>query len=94
MRLNASNQWFRSDSCYVNSSRTFLAVLNFELNVLAFCQSFEAITLNSREVYEYVFATICRSNEAKAFSLVEPLNLTFNLCHLQNSLEYILRPQA
>ncbi len=34
-----------SDSSYVNCSRTFLAVLNFELNVLAFSQSFEAVTL-------------------------------------------------
>ena len=32
-----------SDSSYVNCSRTFLAVLNFELNVLAFSQSFEAV---------------------------------------------------
>ncbi|MGS1953805.1 hypothetical protein ACVCDZ_13200 [Escherichia coli] len=26
--------------------------------------------------------------------LVEPLNLTFNLCHLKNSLDCFLRPQA
>ncbi|ABV12294.1 hypothetical protein CKO_01153 [Citrobacter koseri ATCC BAA-895] len=94
MRLGASNQWCRSDSCYVNSSRTFLAVLNFELNVLAFSQGFEAVTLDSGEVYEHIFAAISRSNEAKTFRLVEPLNLTFNLCHLQNSLECFLRPQA
>ncbi len=43
-----------SDSSYVNCSRTFLAVLNFELNVLAFSQSFEAVTLDSGEVYEHV----------------------------------------
>ena len=55
MRRCASNQWCRSDSCYVNSSRTFLAVLNFELNVLAFSQSFEAITLDSGEVYELLY---------------------------------------
>gem|GEM_PF-4388334 len=83
-----------SDSGYVNSRWAFLAVLNFELNVLAFSQSFEAITLDCREVYEYIFAAVSRSNEAKTFRLVEPLNLTFNLCHLQNSLECFLRPQA
>ncbi len=71
-----------------------MSVLNFELNVLAFSQSFEAVTLDSGEVYEHIFAAISRSNEAKTFRLVEPLNLTFNLCHLQNSLMYILRPQA
>lgn len=43
-RIHTSDQWIRSDSCYVNSCRTFLAVLNFELNVLTFSQSFEAIT--------------------------------------------------
>ena len=53
-----------------------------------------SVTLDSGEVYEHVFAAISRSNETKTFRLVEPLNLTFNLCHLQNSLEYFLRPQA
>jgi hypothetical protein len=80
------------DSSYVNSCRAFLAVLNFKLNVLAFGQSFEAVTLDCREVYEYIFAAVSRSNETKTFGLVEPLNLTFNLCHLQYSLMYILRP--
>ena len=82
------------DSSYVNCCRTFLAVLNFKLNVLAFGQSFETITLDSGEVYEHIFAAISRSNETKTFRLVEPLNLTFNLCHLKNSLDCFLRPQA
>lgn len=43
-RIHTSDQWIRSDSCYVNSCRTFLTVLNFELNVLTFSQSFETIT--------------------------------------------------
>nr|AUN36689.1 hypothetical protein [uncultured bacterium] len=38
-------------------------------------------------MYEHIFAAISRSNEAKTFRLVEPLNLTFNLCHLKNSLD-------
>ncbi|AHM78828.1 conserved hypothetical protein [Klebsiella pneumoniae] len=42
-------------------------------------------------MYEHVFAAISRSNETKTFRLVEPLNLTFNLCHLQNSLDCFLR---
>ncbi|AMO49917.1 Cold shock-like protein cspE [Enterobacter sp. FY-07] len=84
----------KSDSSYVNCSRAFLTVLNFKLNVLAFGQSFETVTLDCREVYEHIFAAISRSNETKTFGLVEPLNLTFNLCHLLNSLMYILRPQA
>lgn len=43
-RLSYKIQWSKSDSSYVNCSWTFLAVLNFELNVLAFSQSFEAVT--------------------------------------------------
>jgi hypothetical protein len=80
----------RSDSRYVNSSRAFLAVLNFELNVLAFSQGFEAVALDSGEVYKHIFAAVSRGNEAKTFRFVEPLNLTFNLCHLQNSLDCFL----
>ena len=55
-------------------------------------KGFGFITLDSGEVYEHIFAAISRSNEAKTFRLVEPLNLTFNLCHLQNSLDCFLRP--
>ena len=82
------------DGSHVNCSRAFLAVLDFEFNVLAFSQSFEAVTLDCREVYEYIFAAVSWSNETKTFRLVEPLNLTFNLCHFANSLDCILRPQA
>ena len=71
-RLSYKMSGLESDSSYVNCSRTFLAVLNFELNVLAFSQSFEAVTLDCREVYEHVFRAIVRSDEAEAFVSVEP----------------------
>jgi len=94
-RLSATRSVvFDSDCGYVNSSRAFLTVLNFKLNVLAFSQSFEAVTLDRREVYKHIFAAVSRSNETKTFRFVEPLNLTFDLRHLQNSLESFLRPQA
>ncbi|BAK11549.1 cold shock-like protein CspC [Pantoea ananatis AJ13355] len=71
-----------------------MAVLDFELNVLAFGQRFEAVALNSREVYEYIFATVSWSDKTEAFRLVEPLNLTFNLCHFTNSLKCLFCPEA
>jgi hypothetical protein len=83
-----------SDCSNVYCSRAFLAVLNFELNALAFGQGFETIALDSGEVYEHIFATVSRSNEAKTFRLVEPLNLTFNLCHFANSFECLFSPKA
>ncbi|ABS48095.1 conserved hypothetical protein [Yersinia pseudotuberculosis IP 31758] len=57
--------------------------MDFELYILAFSQGFEAITLDCREVYKHIFAAICWSDETEAFRLVEPLNLTFDLCHLE-----------
>ncbi len=78
------------DCHYVNSRRAFLTVLDFELYALAFSQSFEAVTLDCREVYKHVFAAVSRSNETKTFRLVEPLNLTFNLCHLEYFLWIVL----
>ncbi|AKL44266.1 cold-shock protein [Serratia marcescens] len=46
--------------------------------VLAFSQGLEALILDSREVYEYVFAAVCWGDETKTFSFVEPLHLTFD----------------
>ncbi|EEP95901.1 Cold shock-like protein cspE [Yersinia aldovae ATCC 35236] len=57
--------------------------MDFELYVLAFSQGFEAITLDCREVYEHIFAAVSWSDETETFRLVEPLNLTFDLCHLE-----------
>ena len=66
LRLRAARSvGVESDSGYVNSRWAFLAVLNFELNVLTFSQSFEAITLDSGEVYEHVFAAISRTSLLK-----------------------------
>ncbi len=42
-----------------------LAILDFELNVLAFSQGFEAVTLDCREVYEHVFAAVSRVMKPK-----------------------------
>ena len=56
----------------VASCWAFLAVFDGELNLLAFVQRFEIVALNSREMYEYIFAAIVRSNETKTFTSVKP----------------------
>ena len=60
---------------------TFCTVSDFELYALTFSQSFETVGLDCREVYEYIFAAIFRSNETESFGLIKPLNVTFNLRH-------------
>jgi|GEM_PF-6436030 len=53
------------DNSYVACCRAFSTIFNGEGNLLTFIQSFVAIALNSREVYEYIFATVVRSDKAK-----------------------------
>ena len=71
-----------------------LAILDFELNVLAFSQGFEAVTLDCREVYEHVFAAVSRGDETETFRLVEPLNLTLIFAILSISFDCLNRPRA
>jgi hypothetical protein len=66
----------------VSSRWAFSAVGDFKLYTLTFSQSFEAVALDSREVYEYIFAAIFWSNETESFGLIKPLNVTFDLGHL------------
>jgi hypothetical protein len=51
----------------------FLAVGDSELDLLAFCQSFESVTLDRTEVCKYVGARFL-GDKAEAFGFVEPLN--------------------
>lgn len=53
-----------SDVC---RCRAFCAVFDGEGDLLAFIQGFVAIALNSRKVYEYIFAAVIRRNKAKTF---------------------------
>ena len=50
--------------------------LGFEGNLLAFCQGLEAVDLDSREVYENVFASFIVGNEAVTLVCVEPFYST------------------
>jgi hypothetical protein len=59
----------RSD---VAGCRAFRAIFNGERNLLAFIKGLEAVTLDSREMYEYIFAAVVRSDKAKTFICVKP----------------------
>ena len=52
--------------------RTLRSLLNDELNLLAFCQVFETVTLNGGEMDERVRSTFAL-DEAEAFVTIEPL---------------------
>jgi len=61
--------------------RTTVALSDFELNGLAFVQSFESVALDCGEMYEYVFAAFYL-NKAIAFLCVKPFNCTFQMNNL------------
>src|SRR3989339_1937692 len=67
--LVESDQIFR---CHL----TVALFLKFELNLLTLVESLHAGTLYSGDVNECVGAAFVRSDEAKAFGGVEPLNGT------------------
>src|SRR3984957_1032670 len=60
----------------VSRLQTLGALLRFEAHLLVFSQRLEAVAADFREVSEQVVAALVRSNEAKAFAVVEPLNGT------------------
>jgi hypothetical protein len=77
----SSIQWVclvkRTDICCL---LPFRATRDVEGNLLAFCERLEALSLNSGEMGEHVFAAAIRGNETKAFRAVEPFNGTN--CHV------------
>ena len=75
--------YYPLDSSNVFRLRTFLALGNGELNLLAFCQGLESAALNSAVVNEYVRAAFT-SDETKAFCFVEKLNSTGSSRHNHN----------
>jgi hypothetical protein len=69
----------RSGRLDIGSLFAFRALRDFELHFLTFFQSLKAIHLNCGKMREKIFATVIRSNKAKAFGVVEPLDST--CCH-------------
>src|SRR5579863_10104868 len=60
----------------VSRLQTLRALLRFEAHLLIFSQRLEAVGSDFGEVSEQVVAAVVRSDEAKAFAVVEPLNDT------------------
>ena len=56
----------------VRCLQSFGALGNIEFNSLSFVQGFATITLNRREVYEYILSRL-PLNESKTFAGIEPL---------------------
>jgi hypothetical protein len=55
---------------------------DFELDLLTFFQGLEAVHVDCGEVCEQILTAIIRSDEAKTFGVIEPLNGT--CCHKKN----------
>jgi hypothetical protein len=72
----------------IGSLRAFLTHTFGVANFLAFLQALEAVNLDLGEVSEQVVAAIVRGDEAKAFSVVKPLNGTgFHILNPKESIE-------
>ncbi len=56
----------------------FIALGNVKLNAVAFIKALESVTLDFREVHEYVLSPIL-SNKTKSLLVLEPLHCS--LCH-------------
>ncbi len=68
--------------CNVAGLRTLLTFDNFEFDRVALLQTLIAIGLDRAIVHEYVGA-ILAPDKSKALGIVEPLDRTFQSCHLQ-----------
>src|SRR3569623_3775227 len=64
------------DGIYRSGMQAFGARLDFEGDVLPFCQGAETITLISAEMHKYVFSAVFRRDETKTYSNIEPLYCT------------------
>ena len=62
---------------YVFCLRTFLALSDFHGYLLTFMKSLSARTIDSAEMYEYIFATFL-FNKTETLLVVKPLNGTLN----------------
>ena len=67
----------------VGSLLAFRALSNFELHFLTFFQGLEAVHVNRGEVCEQILTAVIRSDEAKTFGVIEPLNGTS--CHFKKT---------
>ena len=70
----------RSSALDIGGLLALRALHDVEGNFFAFLEGFETTHGNSGEMGEEIFAAIIRSNKAKAFGIIEPLDGTE--CHI------------
>jgi hypothetical protein len=63
---------------------SFLALDNFELDLVSFSQALIAFRGNRAVVYEYI-RTVFTADKSVTFRVIEPLHSTFQTFHLQSS---------
>jgi hypothetical protein len=73
----------RSVTLDVGSLLAFRALRDFELDFLTFFEGLKTVHVDCGEVCEQILAAVIRSDEAKTFGIVEPLNSTS--CHKELS---------
>jgi hypothetical protein len=63
----------------IGSLLAFRALRDFELDFLTFFEGLETVHIDCGEVREQILTAVIRSDEAKTFGIIEPLNST--CCH-------------
>jgi hypothetical protein len=71
--------WISGSSLDVRSLLAFWALRDVEIHFLTFFESLEATHVDCGKVCKQIFAAVIRSNKAKTFGIIEPLNGTS--CH-------------
>ena len=72
-----SEQGALLDPAHIACLRTFLALDDLELDLVAFLQALVAIVVDRAIVHEHIRTTIFTAYKAKAFRIVEPLYGSF-----------------
>jgi len=73
------------DFCHVRSLRSFLALNDFEFNLIALREGLEARATYRAEVHEDIWPSFARY-EAKSLGVVEPFDRTRDSCHFTSPL--------
>jgi hypothetical protein len=71
--------WILGSSLNVRGLLAFWALRDVEIHFLTFFESLEATHVDCGKVCKQIFAAVIRSNKAKTFGIIEPLNGTS--CH-------------
>ena len=73
---------------YAIGLRAFLALHDFELNLIAFLETLVSLRLYGAVVDEHI-RTILLPDESEAFCVIEPLDCAFNARHLHTFPDFL-----